>query len=82
MRKVRKLVREALGESEFLEDESQLIDILERKVSKSLCWVFPFRMGVMRIVANINDDFLCLMQINSSSKFTVDGKYVRLVTKC
>lgn len=50
MRKVRKLVREALGEYEVLKDESQLIDILERK-------------------------------INSSSKFTVDGKYVRLVTK-
>ncbi|XP_058213580.1 UBP1-associated proteins 1C [Rhododendron vialii] len=50
LRKLRKLVLGSLRESGFIEDESQLADMLEQK-------------------------------INSSSKFTVDGKYVRLVAK-
>ncbi|KAM7519662.1 hypothetical protein LguiB_018624 [Lonicera macranthoides] len=50
LRKLRKSVLKMLRESGFTEDESQLTEMLERK-------------------------------INSSSRFTIDGKYVRLVAK-
>ncbi|KAK9275855.1 hypothetical protein L1049_023128 [Liquidambar formosana] len=50
MRKLRKLVLEAIRELGITEDETQLTDMLEHK-------------------------------INSSSRFTVDNKYVRLVAK-
>ena len=82
MRKLRKLVLKALRESGFTEDESQLTDALEQKV-KPICWtrfLVTFLLKIMRFSHSV-DEFLCVMQINSSSKFTVDGKYVRLASK-
>lgn len=76
MKKLKKLVMEAVKQSGITEDESQLSEKLERKVRV----VRSHFSILLECKATSKHLFLAfLLQINSSSRFAVDSKYVRLV---
>lgn len=76
MKKLKKLVMEAIKQSGITEDENQLSEKLERKVSV----LRPHSSILVECKTISKCSFVAfLVQIDSSSRFTIDGKYVHLV---
>lgn len=76
MRKLKKLVIQAIKQSGITEDENQLSEKLEQKVSV----LRPDSSILVVCKATSKYSFVAFsLQINSSSRFTMDSKYVRLV---
>lgn len=86
MKKLRKAILKALQESGIVVDEAELSEALEQKVSHLMNCIFinfPFRIIIVTVINNKYGFLvknLC-RQINSSSRFAVENKYVRLLAK-
>lgn len=77
-KKLKKLILVSLKESGIVEDKSVVNQMLEQNVSGE---AFQAIFLLLLAIGLIMFQSLSSLQINSSSRFSIDGKYVRLESK-